>query len=368
MKLSVLQEDLLQALTTASRFVSVRAQLPVLSNVLFNAEKGKLRLSATNLETGISYEIGAKVDEEGKISVPAKMVVELVANTPPGKIEIKENKGGLDFSTGAFSISLAGIPANEFPSVPYEKKERTFSVKRSFLQEVARKISFSASDDESRPSLNGVLLEAGDKTRAVATDGFRLSLKEFEDKALKKQGKRKLLIPARVIIELSKILTKEDEVSVSLLEKEGQVLFSGDSVVLTGRLLEGEFPNYARIIPQKTNHQATVDKEELLRAVRAVAVFAREEASVLRLRLEKNKIVVKAESQQYGKEEVVVDAKTKGGEVEIAFNYRYLLDFLASIDGEEVSFETEGATSPGVFKDTQDPDFLHLIMPVRIQS
>lgn len=369
MKLSVLQGDLTSGLNMVSRFVSPRAQLPVLSNILFSAKKGKLRLAATNLEMGISLEIGAKVEKEGGITIPAKMVVELVSTMPTGRIEIEEKEGSLNFSAGAFSSSLAGIPASEFPTVPFQTEKTSFSLKKEILEEIAKKISFSASIDDARPNLTGVLLLFGEENlRAVATDGFRLSLKDFKSAKEPEKKKERLLVPAKLLDELSRILGKEEEIGVSFLDKEGQILFSSNSAVLTGRLLEGEFPDYERILPDKTKYRATAGKDDLLQAVKAAAVFAREAASILRITIGDSRLKVEAESQQYGKEEAVVDAKTEGGEIEVAFNYRYLLDFLNGADGSEITFSIDGPTTPGLFEDNKDSSYKHLIMPVRVQA
>lgn len=368
MKVSVLQEDLLHALTSVSRFVSPRAQLPVLANILFTCEKGKLRLAATNLEMGISLQMGAKVEKEGALTVPAKMVVDLVSSLPPGRVQIEQEGGHLRFLAEGFSSSLAGIPANEFPAIPQQAKGGALTISYSTLEELSRKVTFAASTDEARPVLTGALLIFGEnKLAAVATDGFRLSHKEFQ-LGRKEKKEEQVLVPARAVEELARILQGEEEIKIFFLEKEGQILFSGGPVVLTGRLIEGEFPNYEKIIPNNPGHKALVDKEGFLRAVRAAAVFAKESASILKLKLEDGKMFVEAESQQYGQERATIDAKVEGGELEMAFNYRYVLDFLGSADGDEVLFATDGPTSPALFQDTKDPSYKHLIMPVRIQS
>lgn len=367
MKTTVLQEDLLHGLTSVSRFVTPRAQLPILANILFSVEKGKLTLSATNLETGISLTIGAKVTKEGKTTVPAKILGELVSNISPGKVVLEETGGQLKISSSSFSAQLSTIPANDFPELPKATGKPSFSLPREMLDQLATQVAFAASSDEARPALTGILLLFKNQgLQAVATDGFRLSLKEFAFKGRQGEGEN-LLLPARVIEELSRILGAV-EVEISSLKKEGQVLFVGDGITLSGRLLEGEFPDYERVLPKDTTYQARTGKEELLRAVKAAAVFAREAASVVRVKIEDGKLRVSAESQQYGQEETVIDAKTEGGELETALNYRYLLDFLASIQGEEVSIETAGPTSPVLFQDPKDSSYRHLIMPVRIQS
>lgn len=373
MKAVVLQEEFFRGLNVASRFVSSRAQLPVLSNILFSVKQGKLRLAATNLEMGVSYKIGAKVEEEGAVTVPAKLIVELVLNMPPGQVSFEEKAGQVTISTPSSSATLSSIPASEFPAVPEETGKESFSLPGDVFRSIASQVVFSAATDEARPSLTGVLLLFGDNLRAIATDGFRLSYKEIplgkREFSLQKGGKSpRILVSARAIDELSRILGEGEEVLVSVAEKESQILFGREGLVLTGRLLGGDFPDFEKVIPKAGTHKAIVNKEEFARAIRAASVFAREAASVVRLGIEKDRLLVSAESQQYGKDEVILEAKTEGETLVAAFNYRYVLDFLGSIGGDEVSFETEGPTSPGVFKDTKDLSYKHLIMPVRIQA
>ncbi len=367
MKAVVLQEDLFRGLEIASRFVSSRAQLPVLSNILFSAKQGKLRLAATNLEMGVSYQLGAKVEEEGATTLPARLIVELVSNTSPGQVQLSEKAGQVTVSTPSSSATLSSIPATEFPTVPEEITKKDFSLPSDVFRSVANHVAFSAATDEARPSLTGVLLLFKEGLLAVATDGFRLSHKEISIKG-KGGDERRVLVSARAIDELNRVLGEGEDVTISVAEKESQILFGKEGLVLTGRLLGGDFPDFEKVIPKAGTHKAIVNKEELARGVRAASVFAREAASVVRLGIEKDKLLVSAESQQYGKDEGVLEAKTEGGGLVAAFNYRYILDFLGSIQGDEVSFETEGPTSPGVFKDPKDSSYKHLIMPVRIQA
>lgn len=373
MKILVLQQDLISALSSVSRFVSLKPQIPILSNILFSAEKGKLQLSATNLEMGILLGIGAKIETEGKITIPAKVILELINNIPRGQILIEENKGQVLINAHPFfSGTVTSIPAAEFPNIPQGTAGADVVFTKNTLSLITQQICFAAATDETRPVLTGILFSFGKNISTVATDGFRLSYREIQEGDLGNAGEiGKLLIPARLIEESIRVLggfQEEDKISVGVSRKEGQVVFSGDSVVLTGKLIEGDFPDFDKVLPKKWTHRALVGKEDLLRAVKIGAVFAREAAGVIRVRIEKEKLVVFAESQQYGKEETTLDAKTEGEGVEVAFNYRYILEFLGSIKGEEVSFETEGPTSPGVFQDTKDPSYKHLIMPVRIQG
>lgn len=364
----ILQEDLLRNLLSASRFISSRPQLPVLANILITAEKSRVKINATNLELGISLQIGAKVEKEGSITIPARIVVELVSSLPAGQITLEEKKGALFLSTQSFSATISGISSTEFPPVPDSVGRESFSISNKILADLARKVVFSAAGDDSRPVLTGLLFTFGEKLTTVSTDGFRLSLKEIESINIKNENKTKLLVPARAIDEVCKVFQGEEEISIRVEDKEKRILFGGEGGVLSSKLLEGEFPDYTKIMPVKWNSRAMVSKEEFARAVKTASVFAREAASVVKMGFEKDRIKISSESKQYGSEEIFIDAKTEGEIIETAYNYRYLLEFLESVSGEEVAIETEGATLPAVFIDTKDATYKHLIMPVRIQS
>ncbi len=372
MKARVLQEDLLKGLLSASRFVATRNPLPVLSNILLVAEKGKLKIAATNLETGISLQIGAKIEEEGSLTVPAKIIVELVSNLPAGQTELETEEGILTIKSGTFSARVAGIDAREFPPVPekIEKKSLTFPLE--MLKKIHNRVVYAAANDETRPVLTGVLfMFSGKDLSCVATDGFRLSLQQVEYPG-KSTEETKIIVPAKLIEEVTKVLGANTEVDVAVLDKEKQLIFTDGSTTLTGRLLEGDYPPYERIIPKKHVYKAIIDKDELVRAIKASAVFARESASIVRFKITEVGIDVFAESQQYGSEHINVEAKTEGlsegDSTEVAFNYKYVLDFLSSVEKAGVTLETEGPTSPGVFRSAKDGSYLHLIMPVKIQA
>lgn len=368
MQVRVLQEDFFKALNIVSRFVATRPHLPVLANVLISAEKGNLKLAATNLETGIVYKIGAKIEEEGAITVPVKTIVELVANLPTGTIDLKTEAEQLYISNQNANIRLSAILATEFPSIPENIKGPVVNFPPELFTTIKNQVVYSASNDEARPTLTGVLLRFSEKKlQAVATDGFRLSCKGVDTNV--SIGEQSLLVPAKLIDELCKILgeTKED-VQVAILDKTKQIIFSFKNIVLTGRLLEGVFPEFEKIVPQMYTYKFTVDKDVFFRAIRVVGVIARESLNIMKIQIEDGMLILRAENQQYGNEEIKVEAKTEGEGVEIAFNYKFVQDFLNSVNGDTVSFESEGPGSPGVFRDSKDPNYFHLIMPVKIQS
>jgi DNA polymerase-3 subunit beta len=263
-----------------------------------------------------------------------------------------------------------GINPTDFPKVPSsvdEKNSITFS--RKEISEALAKVSFATSVDETRPILTGVLfiLDKNDFS-LVATDGFRLSKKKLISQKETKD-KKSVVIPKGILSEINRGVFDSDEILFDLQENEKQVIFGIEDTVFTSRLLEGEYPSFEKIIPKESNIKITLDKEELLRAVKLASIFARESANVIKIKVLKDSIKVTAESGQAGSQETKVDAKIKktaGEEFEIAFNFRYLEDFLHSVTGEEVRIDLINSTSAGVFRDTSDSNYLHLIMPVKI--
>lgn len=370
MKLTVLQENITGKINLASRFVATRAQIPVLSNLLLKAKEGRLQISGTNLETGITASVAAKIDKEGEITVPARILTEVIANLPPGKLIFEEKESRLKISNQTFSIEIAGIQASEFPPVPTKLEKISFSLKRNVINLLAKQVTFAAAKDDTRPVLTGININLSEKLIGVATDGFRMSYKEIDQEPKKeKKESKQVLLPARVIEDLDKAISNETEkVDVSLTDKNGQLIFGGEDIVITSRTLEGQFPDFNRVIPKSWATKVTVGKEDFLRSIKAASVFSRESASIVKLKTQEKELIITSESNQYGKEEILIDAKVEGEQAEVAFNYRFILDFLNSTNSQSVSLETLSPTSPGVFQDTQDQSYKHIIMPVRIQQ
>lgn len=369
MKLQILQENLEKAVNITTRFASTKAQLPILGNILLSVRKSKIYISSTNLEISASVQVGAKVDEEGEISIPAKVMADLISNLPKETIDIDSDKEQLKISTNGFSSTILGMNATDFPNVPNIIEEKdSISFPKKELSESLNKVSFATSTDETRPILTGVLfiLEEG-KLSLVSTDGFRLSKKTIVVPSLKGKNKS-VVIPKGVLLEIGRGIFVSDNILVKLEENEKQAIFGLDDTVLTSRLLEGEYPNFEKIIPKESTIKISLDKEELLRAVKLASIFARESANVIKIKVLKESIKISAESGQAGSQETKVDAKVEGEikDFEIAFNFRYLEEFIHSVVGEEIAMEFLNSTSAGVFKDTSDPNYIHLIMPVKI--
>jgi DNA polymerase-3 subunit beta len=370
MKLTILQESFSKVLNNAQRFTSNRAQLPILGNIHLSAEKTKLVVSSTNLEISLSTSVGAKIEKEGEITVPSKTISEVVNNLPAGPIQIEEEKEQIKITTSSFKSTLSGMNASDFPKIPKNLKEAVVFPKEAFLEALSQ-VSFASSVDETRPILTGVLmLFKKDSLVLVATDGFRLSQKRI--KTEKTPEGESVVVPKNILVEVARIGAEANEICFSLNKKENQIIFGLDDAILSSRTLEGEFPNFEKIIPKESGIKITLDKEELLRGVKLASVFARENANIVKFLIKKDALAVFAESSSSGKQETEIEAKIEAEkspkDFEIAFNYRFLEEFLHSVKGEEIKIELNDSSSPGIFMDTKNSDYLHLIMPVRVQG
>lgn len=370
MKIEVLQENLAQAISFASHFTNPRAQLPVLGNILLSAKKTKLLISSTNLETSAAIFIGAKVSTEGEITVPSKLINELVANLRPGTVSMSVDKEQLTIEGQSVSSKISGMNSADFPSVPTTiDSKNTASLSRETFSNSLSQVLYSASIDETRPVLTGVLfiVEKG-SLNLVATDGFRLS-----KKTLSFEGEiepMKVILPKSVLSELSR-LTNTEKILFSFNKKDNQAVFGFNDTVLSSRIIEGDFPDFEKIIPKNSLYKVLADREELLRAIKLASVFAREGGNIVKLIFQKDALELISESSTSGSQKTKIDIKPEKGDTskfEIAFNFRFLEEFLQSISGEEVSMEFTSEDKPGVFTDPKDLSLLHLIMPVKVQS
>jgi DNA polymerase-3 subunit beta len=373
MKLSILQENLARGLSTTSRSVATRAQLPVLSNILLATDQGRLKLSATNLETGINFWLGAKIEKEGALSVPAKILTEFVSSLPAGKIEMETKEGSLRLVSGSYEASFVGMAPSEFPAIPSLKKKADLQFSGQLLTSAINEVAFAAAQDEGRPVLAGVLLQIQDSQLVlVATDGYRLSLKKIKeisglDKV--KELKKGLVLPARTLLEVARMtVEKEANLGLSVTPEASQLIFATSESEIVSRLIEGNFPDFEKIIPGKGKTKVILDREDLTRAVRMAAIFARESANIIRFQVSGSSLQVSANTAQVGDNKSLLDAKIEGEKGEIAFNSRYLLDFLNIVGSEEITFEMSGTLNPGIFRPVGEPSYLHIIMPVRVQK
>jgi DNA polymerase-3 subunit beta len=377
MKATVLQENLAHGLGIVSRAVSPRSTLPVLANILAATDDGRLRLSATNLEMGITTWIGAKIETEGSTTIPARTIADLVATLPKDQVlmELEDSTQNLHVSCGATNTDIKCIDAQEFPPMPAPDPAEGFQINVAALKEMIQQVAFAASADEARPVLTGVLMEvSGNTIRMVAADGFRLSIRKAELSAEVPEG-FKIIVPARALNELARIAGDASEmVRITLPRGRGQVVFRLKDVELTSQLIEGTFPDFEQVVPRSYATRSVVSTDALLKACKQAEIFARESSHIARLdirageaELKPGTIEIFAQSEETGSNETVVDASIEGPSLLIAFNVRYLRDVLEVVRTPNVALETTQASSPGVVKPLGGDDgFLHIIMPMHI--
>jgi len=366
MKATLLRTNLNQGLSTVGRVVATRGQLPVLANVLVEATKQGVVLSATNLEIGLRMQVGGKVIEEGAITIPAKNLGEFVNATDAESVDIVVEGDKLKIKAGKSGAVFTGISASEFPSFAKATQGQVVKIKKETIREIAREIAFAAAADESRPVLTGVRFSVSDdQLVVVATDGFRLSRKVIASNAF--NASNSLILPARTIQELARVMgdSGDGEVEMATITENNQVIFACDGVEIVSRVLEGNFPDVDKIIPNQFKTEVIIDRGELERSLRQAGIFARENSNIVKFVVHGSQFIVKAQASQIGENESEIEIEKEGEDGEIAFNYRFVLDFLASVAGERIVLKINDSLSPGVWMEEKNKNLIHLIMPVR---
>ena len=425
MRVSCLEENLAGGLAIVGRAVASRTTLPVLSNIMLATDMGRLKLAATNLEMGISCWVGAKVEEDGATTVPARVLIDLVNALPPERIdmELTVRTQTLNLRCARFEANIKGIDAQEFPLIPVFQEDEGLKLEVDVLGQMIEQVAFAAATDESRPILTGVLMHFGPASgqaqgtnwiTMAAADGFRLSVRrepfrerEGQTSASSVEPTSKqtsepwsVIVPARTLSELARITRagevrpgQEKLVALSITSERNQILFHqenghGYSIDLVSQLIEGNFPDYTQIIPTNYTIRTVAETEALLKAVRMANIFARDAANVIRLsivpgsELTPGHMTVAATSAELGDHvgEIDVDVEEAGSQtsvssveptgepMNVAFNANYLIDILSRIGTAQVALETTGPSSPAVIRPVGGPDLTHVIMPVHISG
>jgi DNA polymerase-3 subunit beta len=366
-----MQENLARGLSVVSRAVSNRS-LPVLTNVLLKTEDGGLKLTATNLEIGITYWVPGRIETDGATSVPARLLTDLVGSLPGGEPIVLELGDGetLHIQAGRFESNIKGIPAEDFPTVQTAGERPITRVAQKVLRRALDETAFAAASDEARPILTGVLARfEGDQLTLAAADNYRIAVKTIS--VLDPVEETSVVIPARALTELSRILADvDDPVSIVLAHSRNQLLFHVEGIDLVTRLIDGQYPNYQSVLPATHATRAILDREELLRAVRPAALIAHESANIVKLGvgLEGDPAVTVSANAEIGDHIGRVEAAVEGDGTTIAFNARFLADVLTNVDAEQFALELNGPLSPGVFRPVGDDRYVHVVMPLRTTS
>ena len=368
MNVSILQENLLKALVKTGRIVSPKAQLPIMQNVLLRGEKSRFTVTTTSLELTETSASPAKIESDGGICVSSRLLTDLVISLPQETVQLVVKEGALHVWCGGVNATIPGVPAAEFPPTAAIPKKNGMKIEKQSLLSALSGVLFAAATDEGRPLLTGIKMTKKDGgVVVIATDGYRLSLKRLD---LASPGDMDIVIPARALSEVVKVSGEEKETThVNMVQNEdGQLVFMVGETEIHTRAIAGEYPDIEKIIPKSHNTRVLVDTTNLSRAVKSAAIFARDSANILRFHIENQSLIVSANTPQVGENHIEVEAKVDGEGGDIAFNSRFLAEFLNGLVGEEVIFEMTGSLNPGVFKMPKDESYLHIIMPVRVQG
>lgn len=362
MKVTVTQENLNRALAAVSRVASSKTSLPILSNLLVKTENNRLLVAATNLEIASVYYIGAKVEKEGSLTIPARLVSEFVNNLPKDNVVLKTDGSKLDVSSGNYKSTINGVVSDEFPTLPTITPAQTVTISSDLLKQAIAQTVITASHDDTRPVLTGVLCHTHEGSLYfAATDGYRLSerrLSEYKDEI-------KALIPASTLQEVSRVIP-EDVEETEMLFDDSQVRFRMGDVEITSRLIDGNFPDYRQLIPKKTDITASLQTSELVRITKIASLFARESGGSVTLHTDTTKKVVSIHSiaSQLGENTSEAEAEVNG-EGSVTLNSRYLLEALGCIEAPMITFGFSGKLAPCVVSPVGDDSYQHIVMPLK---
>lgn len=373
MKVSCLQENLAKGLSVVGRAVSNRSTLPVLGNVMLATDNGRLKLAATNLEIVITCWIGAKVDDDGSITIPARTFNDLVSTLPPDRVDLDltETTQTVNIQCGRIEASIKGIDAQEFPLIPEPDRENRIRIEAATLKQMIAQVAFAAAVDDARPTLTGVSTSfAESQVTMAATDGFRLSVRSAHIPS-RVEKPFSVIIPARALHEVARVITDDMEaVYVTLPQGRNQIIFDLDTIVIVSQLIDGTFPDYTPIIPKSYNTRTVVSTADFRKACKTADIFARESSHTARVKVEPGDeltpafAAISATSTETGSNVAQIDATVEGVPVEIAFNVKFMADVLNIIDTPQVALQTSSPMQPGVLRPVGDNDFLHVIMPM----
>ena len=415
MKLSALQENFSQGLSIVGRGVSSRTTLPVTQNVLLSTENGQLKLTATNLEIAISTWIGAQIEQEGSITVPARLLTEFINSLPQERIDInmQEDPLGLNIECARFEAQINGITAEDFPPIPNVDTGAIGKISSDIFSKAVSHIAFVAATEDSRPVLTGVKVEiTGKKFTLAAADGFRLAV--YNGELVESISEDvSFIIPAKTLQEINRLANNQSSpVEFTVTPSKSQVLFRLDNIEIVSQLIQGTFPNYKTLIPDqyevikeklertieeinndiaakeitqeegnsklkeadaklKKNTRITVKTDDFLRATKTAAIFARDGSGIVRINTTEGNLSIASRAEEIGENQGEIDAKIEGYSSRIAFNSKYLMDVIEILGDGEVSLQTNGDDNPGVLRpinNSQNIEYVHIIMPIIVQS
>jgi len=363
MKVKAEKEKIIQILQKVQLAVGVRTTLPVLSNILFKADGGKLSVSGTDLDLSIRSTMDAKVGAKGGITMPAKRIVSIVRDMPGSELDIEvDEKDAMAIRSGQSFFKVLGISEDEFPPLPNMEGGKTYAMEQGVLQEMIRNTSYAMASDESRQVLNGLLLSFRDgKFAVVATDGRRMALYEHE-MAVAKGEEGDYVIPPRAVSALQGILQTKG--SVKIIGKEKMIGFETDDTLIVSKLVEGTYPNYRQVLPSQSDLRIVMERESLLDALHRVSLIFSDLQGSVKLTFENNRLTIVGITTDVGEAVESMAVKYSGKAITIAFNPQFMMDPLKNLTADEVIMELTDDLSPGVIK--ANLPFAYVLMPVRL--
>ena len=368
MKLSCIQSNLRKGLATVSRAVATRSTIPETQNVLIATDNGRLRLTATNLEIAITTWIGAQIEEEGSVTIPARMLSDFINSLPDKKVDIETvaNPIGLKIHCANFDAQMNGIDPENYPPIPNISDGPKISISSSDFKSSLSRVRFAVATDESRPALTGVKVDIkGNEFTLASADGFRLAIETGSCESSVEEDVS-VIVPGRTMNEIFSLLgTDSGMLDMTVTEQKSQALFKFGDVEVVTQLIQGNFPDYERLIPGEKGTICRVNREEILQATNAASVFARDGSGIIRMvsdDTDEGSIRIMSQAEELGSNESRVNASIEGEETRIAFNSKFLNEILSVLDGDEVEIETMSPSSPGVFRSAANSGYLHIIM------
>lgn len=366
MKLKVVQENLLNGLTKVCRINLAKTNLAILQNVLLEAKDSFLKLSTTNLEMAIETKVRAKIEREGKITIPSQVFLNFITLLDNSPIEIEQSKEEVIIKSKKNQTKIRAISAEEFPLIPEVEKKLKFQLSGKLFKKALKQVNFAISPTETRLEISGVYLEFNSPTEGkltlVGTDSYRLAEKTISGIESTTKSKINIIVPIKTFTNIDKIISDE---FIEIYPSENQILFVDQDTKVTSRVIVGEYPDYKQIIPRSFLTRVIANKEELIKAIKTAGLFSKVGINDINLKIEKGKLIISSLNTQIGETKLELDADIKGENNEIAFNYRYLLDGILNMPGEEIELKIIDQNSPVMITSPADKDYLYLVMPIK---
>ncbi|MFH1621771.1 MAG: DNA polymerase III subunit beta [Candidatus Omnitrophota bacterium] len=368
MKIQIKKEDFQKGIQIVQNIITTKSVLPILSNILLETHKNKIKLTSTDLDIGISILLDAEIQEQGSITLPAKRLNDIIRELPEGEVGLVVKKNNVVYiRLESCEFKLMGLPKDEFPKLPDFKDKEVMELDQVILKEMLQLTAFAVSHEETRYVLNGLLIDLKKHPhkekfvlKLVATDGRRLALIE-KDLEIESKKETKIIIPYKTIIELQRNL--RDDGKILIIITTNQVFFELDNIVIISRLIEGEFPDYTRVIPTPVEHKVKIDKQQFLQAIRRASLLSTPDSLAVRLELSNNKLMVTKSTPDIGESREEVAVEYQGKDLIIGFNPAYLIDVLRNLSGAFVELELTEPERPGVIR---TEDYVYLIQPMRL--